>query len=145
VALSSRPGARIPGAKGDVMATLPAHPNLDRLRQQAKDLLRAAQAGDADAIDRIRRVSDRLTLATAQLTLAREYGFSSRARLKEEAEARTSSSAREPSRSARRASTAIPAPRSQRSSAPTPTSSRARAPASEIAGRGRPAPGLRER
>src|SRR5438445_12567553 len=42
--------------KGDVMPTLPAHPNLDQLRHQAKDLLSAAQAGDADAIARILRV-----------------------------------------------------------------------------------------
>jgi uncharacterized protein len=52
------------------MSTLPAHPNLDQLRHQAKDLLRAAQAGDADATARIHRVSDRVTLATAQLALA---------------------------------------------------------------------------
>jgi ankyrin repeat protein len=71
------------------MPTLPAHPNLDQLRHQAKDLLRAAQAGDADASARIERVSDRLTLAAAQLALAREYGFASWPKLKEEVEACT--------------------------------------------------------
>ena len=71
------------------MPTLPAHPNLDHLRHQAKDLLRAAQAGEADAIARIHSVSDRLTLATAQLAVAREYGFASWPKLKEEVEART--------------------------------------------------------
>jgi ankyrin repeat protein len=71
------------------MPTLPAHPNLDQLRHQAKDLLRAALAGDAGAIARLRHVSERLTLATAQLALAREHGFASWPRLKEEVEART--------------------------------------------------------
>jgi ankyrin repeat protein len=71
------------------MPTLPAHPNLDHLRHQAKDLLRAAQAGEADAIARIHSVSDRPTLATAQLAVAREYGFASWPKLKEEVEART--------------------------------------------------------
>jgi ankyrin repeat protein len=71
------------------MPTLPTNPDLDQLRRQAKDLLRAAQAGDTDAIARIRRVSDTLTLAAAQLALAREYGFASWPRLKDEVAART--------------------------------------------------------
>jgi ankyrin repeat protein len=71
------------------MPTLPAHPNLDQLRHQAKDLLHAAKAGDADAVARILRVSDRLTLATAQLALAREFGFASWPKLKAEVEVRT--------------------------------------------------------
>jgi len=53
------------------------------------DLLRAAQAGDAAATRRVEAVSDRLTLAAAQLAVAREYGFSSWARLKAEVDART--------------------------------------------------------
>ena len=71
------------------MATLPARPNLSHLRRQARDVLRAAQAGDVSAVDRIRAVSDRLTLAAAQLAVAREYGFTSWAGLKAEVEART--------------------------------------------------------
>ncbi len=71
------------------MATLPAHPNLDHLRRQARDLLRAASAGDADAARRLEGASDRLDLSTAQLVLAREYGFASWPRLKAEVEART--------------------------------------------------------
>jgi ankyrin repeat protein len=63
------------------MATLPARPNLSHLRRQARDVLRAAQAGDTAAVDRIRAVSGRLTLAAAQLAVAREYGFASWARL----------------------------------------------------------------
>jgi hypothetical protein len=61
--------------EGDVMAELPARPSLDHLRREARDLLRAAQAGDRAAVGRIRVVSATPTLASAQLALAREYGF----------------------------------------------------------------------
>src|SRR5262245_17514738 len=71
------------------MPSLPAHPDLDQLRRQAKELLRAAEAGDTAAIARIAAVSDELTLATAQLALAREYGFASWPRLKDEVDAQT--------------------------------------------------------
>src|SRR5262245_7153448 len=71
------------------MPSLPSNPDLDQLRRQAKDLLRTARAGDTAAIARIRAVSDTLTLAAAQLALAREYGFASWPRLKEEVDART--------------------------------------------------------
>jgi ankyrin repeat protein len=71
------------------MSTLPARPNLDQLRQQAKDLLRAAQSGDTSAVGRIRAVSDALTLTTARLAIAREYGYASWARLKTEVDTRT--------------------------------------------------------
>ena len=40
------------------MATLPAHPDLDQLRRQAKELRRAATAGDGPALARIRAVSE---------------------------------------------------------------------------------------
>ena len=73
------------------MADLPAKPSLDHLRRQARDLLRAAQAGDAAAAGRIRAVSDALTLASAQLAVAREYGFASWPRLRDEVAARTAS------------------------------------------------------
>jgi uncharacterized protein len=59
------------------MADLPARPDFDQLRRQAKDLLRAARVGDAEAVRRIRAVDESLALATAQLALAREYGFAS--------------------------------------------------------------------
>jgi hypothetical protein len=65
---------------------LPVQTNLEQLRRQAKDLLRAAKAGDAEALARIAAVADRLTLASAQLVLAREYGFASWPRLKREVE-----------------------------------------------------------
>jgi ankyrin repeat protein len=71
------------------MPSLPAHPDLAQLRRQAKELLRAARSGDTDAIARIRAVSEALTLAAAQLALAREYGFASWPRLTDEVDART--------------------------------------------------------
>jgi len=77
------------------MADLPAKPSIDHLRRQARDLLRAAQAGDAAATGRIRAVSDELTLSTAQLAVAREYGFASWTKLKDEVTARTASLAQQ--------------------------------------------------
>ena len=71
------------------MSDLPSRPDLDHLRRQARDLLRAARAGDAEAAARIRVASGALTLTAARLAIAREYGFSSWARLKAEVEART--------------------------------------------------------
>ncbi|HEY1281934.1 MAG TPA: hypothetical protein VGF22_19785, partial [Acidimicrobiales bacterium] len=70
------------------MPDLPARPDLDQLRHQAKDLLRAAKQGDDDALARMRAVSDRLTLAVAQLAVARDYGFASWRRLKTEVDRR---------------------------------------------------------
>ncbi len=60
--------------------------NLEQLRHQAKDLLRAARAGDASALKRILAVGARVTLTSAQLVLARENGFQSWAKLKSEVE-----------------------------------------------------------
>jgi hypothetical protein len=56
------------------MSGLPEHPDLDQARRQAKELLRAAQADDAVALSRLEAVSAPLTLAGAQLALARELG-----------------------------------------------------------------------
>src|SRR5258708_23231308 len=75
--------------EGDVMTTLPSRPSLDHLRRQARNLLRAAQAGDTGSAARIGVVSQRLTLAAAQLAVARQYGFASWGRLKTEGEAPT--------------------------------------------------------
>jgi hypothetical protein len=80
------------------MADLPARPDLDQLRHQARELLRAAQRGDIEAIARIRAVSERLILSSAQLALAREYGFASWARLKLEVERRDVLNSRDLSR-----------------------------------------------
>jgi ankyrin repeat protein len=70
------------------MPDLPPRPDLGQLRRQAKDLLRAARAGDPAAAGRIRSVSSQVTLASAQLAVAREYGFASWPSLKAGAEAR---------------------------------------------------------
>jgi len=51
--------------------------------------LRAAKTGDPDALNEIRMVSERVTLDTAQLAVARRYGFASWAKLKSRVEART--------------------------------------------------------
>ncbi len=65
------------------MATaLPERPDLDQLRHRAKDLLRAARAGNPDALDRLRahlplRAGAAVTLSAAQLVIAREHGFAS--------------------------------------------------------------------
>jgi ankyrin repeat protein len=77
------------------MADLPARPSLDHLRREARDLLRAAQSGDTAAAGRIRAVSAAPTLASAQLAVAREYGFASWARLKTAVQARTTDLARQ--------------------------------------------------
>jgi ankyrin repeat protein len=65
---------------------LPARPSLEQLRKQAKDLLRAARSGDADAVARIRAVRRTASgsppiLADGQLVVARDYGFANWAEL----------------------------------------------------------------
>lgn len=69
---------------------LPERPDLDQLRRQAKELREAGRAGDPAALGRIRAHipgGDAAKLATAQLVVAREYGFASWPRLKAEVEA----------------------------------------------------------
>ena len=80
------------------MPDLPARPDLDQLRHQAKDLLHAAQRGDPDAIGRIDAVAAQILLSTAQLALAREYGFASWAKMKLEVERRDILNSRDLSR-----------------------------------------------
>ena len=71
---------------------LPARPSLLQLRKQAKELLRDYRANDRAALVRVhehhpRIMSERrVTLADAQLVVAREYGFSSWAKLKHHVE-----------------------------------------------------------
>jgi Clp amino terminal domain, pathogenicity island component len=68
---------------------LPPRPNLERERKHAKALLRQLRAGDPDAFARARARHPALrpasgapvTLADAQLVVAREYGFTSWPRL----------------------------------------------------------------
>ncbi|HTS99983.1 MAG TPA: hypothetical protein VMI33_25565 [Streptosporangiaceae bacterium] len=59
------------------MPELPFPPDLDQLRRQARELLRAAAQGESDALARLHAVSDRVVLSAAQLAVAREYGFRS--------------------------------------------------------------------
>jgi ankyrin repeat protein len=59
------------------MPALPPRPDLEQLRRIAKDRLRAARSGDADAGAWIGEAAVGLTLAAAQLRLARHYGFTS--------------------------------------------------------------------
>jgi hypothetical protein len=69
---------------------LPARPSLEQLRKQSKDLLRACRAGDAAALERVRRHKPHAAdpaLADAQFALAREYGFQSWPRLVQHVEA----------------------------------------------------------
>jgi ankyrin repeat protein len=69
---------------------MPDRPDLDSFRRQARSLQRAVRVGDADAVARLARhhpgaVPDDagdLSLAAAQLVVAREYGFASWPRLK---------------------------------------------------------------
>jgi len=74
---------------------LPSNPNLAHLKYQAKDFLKAHAARDPRAAQRLREFHPRfpraadaeifaagLSLADAQLSIAREYGFPSWARLK---------------------------------------------------------------
>lgn len=74
---------------------LPSNPHLVHLKYQAKDMLKAQAARDPRAAQRLREFHPRfhrstdheifaagLSLSDAQLAIAREYGFSSWARLK---------------------------------------------------------------
>ena len=51
------------------MSGLPDRPDLDQLRRQARELLRAAVDGEPRAAGRLRAVSPRVTLSAAQLAL----------------------------------------------------------------------------
>jgi ankyrin repeat protein len=65
--------------------SLPPRPSLQQQQKQAKELLRALRAGDPAVLTRVRlHLPDkaRLTLADAQLVVAREHGFRSWAALK---------------------------------------------------------------
>jgi len=69
----------------------PVRPNLEQLKHQAKDLLRAYKRGDADAVDDFREHTTNISagpvdagstrLADAQFVLARSYGLPSWPRL----------------------------------------------------------------
>jgi hypothetical protein len=73
---------------GGNMKQLPEFPDLSHLRKQAKQLLRAYRANDADAAQRIHEFlpfahrAEEFRLHDAQSCIAREYGFASWAALK---------------------------------------------------------------
>jgi hypothetical protein len=73
------------------MPDLPERADIDQLRRQARELLRAAAAGEPEALRRLRAVSERPALAAAQLAVAREHGFRSWPALRSEAESRRQS------------------------------------------------------
>ena len=78
---------------------LPSRPNLEQLKNQAKELFKTYKKADAEALERIRANhpdysntakteirAATLSLSDAQLVIAREYGFASWPRLKEHVE-----------------------------------------------------------
>ena len=85
----------------------PSNPSLRQLRNQAKDLHKAQKAGDPNALQRIQESHPRfsglslaeiaaaeVSLADAQLVIARELGFSSWPKLKSHIESLSSPSLR---------------------------------------------------
>ncbi|MGH8927090.1 MAG: hypothetical protein ACRDWH_01970 [Acidimicrobiia bacterium] len=62
------------------MSELPFNPNISQLKRQAKDLKRAAEQGSEEAIGRVIAAGQEsglaVSLRSAQLTIAREHGFS---------------------------------------------------------------------
>jgi ankyrin repeat protein len=81
---------------------LPSQPNLEQLRIQAKELLKAHKSHEAEALRRIQESHPRfadaspskiqnatLRLSDAQLVIAREFGFESWPKLKEHTERRS--------------------------------------------------------
>ncbi len=80
--MSSRAFDDDSGTRRPARNSLPERASLEQLRKRAKDLLRAARAGDADALARI--AAERRTPSTgdaglhdAQRAIALEYGFAS--------------------------------------------------------------------
>jgi hypothetical protein len=65
----------------DSPSRLPARPSLEQLHKQAKELLRQCRTGESATLSRD------ATLADAQFTIAREYGFETWAKLKHHVEA----------------------------------------------------------
>lgn len=70
------------------MSQLPARPDLDQLRRQARELHQAARDGNPRSLRRLGQAPAAVTLSAAQLAIARDYGFASWPRLKAEVERR---------------------------------------------------------
>src|SRR4029077_14590687 len=80
--------------RGDDMSSeaLPPRPSLDQLRRQAKELRNAARSADPAALRRITAhtpAAGTVTLAAAQLAIARDHGYPSWPQLVAEVQART--------------------------------------------------------
>src|ERR1041385_6638421 len=74
------------------LRSLPERANLEQLKKQAKSLLHAAQANEAEAVRRFQAlpvVPTDLALHDAQSVIAREYGFKSWNELREHVEERS--------------------------------------------------------
>lgn len=73
---------------------LPENPNLEQLRHRARDLQRAVRAGEPGVLRRLGldRAAPDYRLSTAQLAVARVYGFASWPRLRRHVDAITSRS-----------------------------------------------------
>src|SRR5438105_5832140 len=71
----------MPDASREVDHTLPAVERVEHHRKAAKELLRAARAGQPDAVARVQealgRVPCELWLADVQRAIAREHGYGS--------------------------------------------------------------------
>ena len=84
----------MPGAPREVHHSLPSVERTEYHRKAAKDLLRAARAGHADAVGRLREaighVPGELRLADAQRAIAREHGHSSWAAFRRDIERQSS-------------------------------------------------------
>src|SRR5260370_1494420 len=77
--------------------SLPARPNLEQLKNQAKELFKLIKSGDAETLRLVRANhprfagtslasigAEKLSLVDAQLVIAREYGFETWPKLKKE-------------------------------------------------------------
>src|SRR5258705_13624441 len=87
--------------------SLPTRPNLEQLKNQAKDLVKALQSGEPAALQRAREnrpgwskaLEPQLreaALGDAQIVIAREYGFDSWPRLKHEIDRLTADQTTDP-------------------------------------------------
>jgi ankyrin repeat protein len=75
---------------------LPSRPDLAQQKKLAKELLQSFESGDAESRARVRAVlpdKHKIALADAQLVLAREYGFSNWAALKQHIESSANATA----------------------------------------------------
>jgi hypothetical protein len=88
----------MPGAPREVDHTLPAVERVEHHRKAAKELLRAARAGQVDAVSRLREalggLPDGLRLADAQRAIAREHGHRSWAAFRRDLEEQAGEPAR---------------------------------------------------